>query len=192
MHAIVQGVCLMCVVAIVATTAGAANADTVVTFPVGEMAADSVVTFTVSSGPLSIAVPESKALGSTGRPGTITSTLGTVTVTDARALLAPTWAATVSSTDFTTGGGSALETIANTEVNYWSGPATASSGAETDFVAWQPTSADQVALSTSPTVFSLSTGLGNNSAGWDPTLVVGIPADAIAGDYTGTVTHSVA
>jgi hypothetical protein len=30
------------------------------------------------------------------------------------------------------------------------------------------------------------------SATWNPTLIVDIPAGAVAGTYTGTITHSVA
>jgi len=33
---------------------------------------------------------------------------------------------------------------------------------------------------------------GNNAASYTPTLTVVLPADALAGDYTGTVTTSVA
>jgi hypothetical protein len=39
---------------------------------------------------------------------------------------------------------------------------------------------------------SLTAGVGNNSAAWNPTLVVTAPAAAVTGLYTGTVTHSVA
>jgi hypothetical protein len=100
---------------------------------------------------------------------------GSLTVTDARALLAPTWAAIVSATDFTTGGATAAETIANTDVNYWSGLATATSGAATTFVPGQPASTDQVALSTSPTAFALTAGIGDDEVSWNPTVVVLVP-----------------
>jgi hypothetical protein len=34
--------------------------------------------------------------------------------------------------------------------------------------------------------------VGNNTTTWNPTLIVTIPSTAVAGTYTGTVTHSVA
>ena len=42
------------------------------------------------------------------------------------------------------------------------------------------------------TAMSLTGGAGSNSASWNPTLVVNVPAAAVAGTYSGTVTHSVA
>ncbi len=35
-------------------------------------------------------------------------------------------------------------------------------------------------------------GVGNNSATWDPTIAVAVPATAVGGAYTGTLTQSVA
>ena len=174
---------------LIVAAANPVRADTIVTFPVES---GTILTFTVLSGPLSVTAPASTALGAAAPAASITAVLGTVTVTDARAVLAPTWAAAVSATDFTTGGATAAETIANADVNYWSGPAVVTSGAATTFVPGQPTSADQVPLSTSPTAFSLTAGIGANDASWNPTLVVLVPASALAGVYIGTITHSVA
>jgi hypothetical protein len=183
------------VLAIFLTTASPANATdpgTVVTFPVGPLTADTRATFTVSGGPLSVSVPTSTDLGATGVPGSITAGLGTVTVTDYRSLLAPTWATTVSSTDFTTGTATSLETIASNLVSYWSGVATGSPTTGFTFVAGQRTTQDKVPLDTSPTAFALTaSGVGGNSVAWSPTLVVTVPAEALSGAYTGTVTHSV-
>jgi len=50
-------------------------------------------------------------------------------------------------------------------------------------------------LGTTPpglTAYSGTALVGANTATWNPTLVVNIPAAAVAGTYTGTVTHSVA
>jgi hypothetical protein len=47
-------------------------------------------------------------------------------------------------------------------------------------------------LSVPRTAFTLTLGVGDNSATWNPTLIVSVPASAVAGVYTGTVTHSVA
>jgi len=181
-------ICIAAVAVAVAAAATAAHADTIVTFPV---TSGTDTTFIVPSGPLLITAPVSAALGAAAPSGSVAATLGTVTVTDARALLASSWDATVSSTDFMTGDATAAETIANTDVNYWSGSSTATSGSAT-FVPGQPTSVNQVSLSTSPTAFSLTDGVGDNSVSWDPTIIVLVPASGVAGDYTGTVTHSVA
>jgi hypothetical protein len=181
------GIAIVVLATVVPATA--AYADTIVTFPV---AAGTSTTFVIASGPLSITAPAATALGSTAPSGTVTAAFGDVTVADTRALLAQTWVATASSTDFTTGTATSAETIANTGVTYWSGPATATSGSGAVFIAGQPTSADQVPLSTVPTAFSLTSGIGDNSVTWNPTIAVQVPASGIAGLYTGTVTHSAA
>jgi hypothetical protein len=152
---------------------------------------DTTVTFTVTVGAISITVPTSAGLPS-GTPGsTISGELGSVAVIDNRALLNASWTSTVSSTDYTTGAGTAAETIAKSDVSYWSGPATATSGTGT-FTPGQPTAAQRQPLTTAITAFSMTAGTGNNSATWDPTLVVAVPTSAVGGLYTGTVTHSVA
>jgi hypothetical protein len=155
-------------------------------------AADTTTTFSLAAGALSISAPASSDLGtgSTGS-GTLSAQLGGVTVTDTRGALAGTWTATVSSTDFTTGGGTANETIAKGQVTYWSGTATASSGTAV-FLPGQATALNAQDLSAARTAFSASAIVGNNSASWNPTLTVNVPAAAVAGTYTGTVTHSVA
>lgn len=60
------------------------------------------------------------------------------------------------------------------------------------FTPGQATAANAVTLSSPATAFRLTLGVGNNSATWDPTLIVAVPAAAVAGLCTGTVTHSVA
>lgn len=148
------------------------------------------VTVTVGEGDLEISVPVSANLGS-GDPGTsVSGQLGSVTVTDARAAIDGTWDASVTSSAFTTGGATADETIANSAVFYWSGPATATSGAGT-FVPGQAAAGNAQSLSASRTAFSRTTGVGNSSATWNPTLRIDLPAAAVTGEYTGTVTHTV-
>lgn len=152
---------------------------------------NTTTTFAVNSGALGITVPATANLGS-GNPGTsISAALGGVTVTDNRALLTASWTATATSTSFTTGGGTAPETIANTAVSYWSGAATATSGSGT-FTPGQANAGAAVAMGTSVTAFTLTGGVGDNSASWNPTLVIAVPAAAVGGTYTGTITHSVA
>jgi hypothetical protein len=159
--------------------------------PAPALAADTTATFAVAAGGLGVAVPATADLGSAAPGDSTTAPLGVVTVTDERATLNAAWTATVTSTAFTTGGGAPAETIANSAVSYWSGPATATTGTGTP-TAGQATSAGAVVLSAARTAFTWSAGNGNNSVAWNPTLIVAIPATAVAGTYSGTVTHSVA
>ena len=138
-------------------------------------------------GGLSISVPGSPVSLGSGAPGTqISRKLGSTTVTDQRAVLTATWTASVSATNFTSGG----NTISNSAVLYWSGPATATTGTGT-FVPGQANAAAAQSLNVSRTAFSKTTGAGANSATWNPTIVVNIPALAGSGTYTGTVSQSV-
>ncbi|WP_459648458.1 hypothetical protein [Kitasatospora sp. Ki12] len=149
------------------------------------------MTFTVTVGAISITVPSSAGLPAGVPGGTINGQLGAVTVTDSRALLNASWTSTVSSTDYTTGAGTGAETITKNNVSYWSGPATATTGNGT-FTPGQATFAQKQPLTVAITAFSMTSGNGNNSATWNPTLVVAVPSSAVGGLYAGTVTHSVA
>ncbi|GGO74721.1 hypothetical protein GCM10012289_48060 [Nonomuraea cavernae] len=153
------------------------------------------VTFAVSSGDgLTITVPNGPvSIGGAAPGGLISGPIGTVTVDDTRAALSATWTATVSATSFTTGGGTPAETVPASSVFYWSGPATSISGAPAAaFVPGQPNAASRQSLNNPRTAFSKVSGSGNNSASWAPTIEVDVPAQAVAGTYTGTVNHSVA
>jgi hypothetical protein len=77
----------------------------------------------------------------------------------------------VSATTFTTGGGTSAETIAKSQVSYWSGPVTASSGLGVR-IPGQATALNAVSLATPKTAFALQA--------------------VVLGTYTGTVAHSVA
>jgi hypothetical protein len=153
---------------------------------------DTTTTLTINAtGALAITVPDTADLGS-GTPGNdMSGQLGGVTVTDGRSLLAPTWTATAVSTSFTTGGATPAETIPASDVSYWSGAATATTGDGT-FTPGQATAGDAVVIATAQTAFSEDGGAGDNSATWNPTIVVAVPSSAVGGIYTGTVTHSVA
>lgn len=143
------------------------------------------VTFTVTSGALTLTAPISANLGS-GAPGTVISNvLGTVTVTDNRALLAASWVVTASSTSFTTGGGTGNEIIPATDATYSPGSVTT-----TGTITATPTN---TTLSSTPqTVVTGSAGVGDNTASWNPAIAVSVPAAAVSGGYTGTLTESVA
>ncbi|WP_354637095.1 hypothetical protein [Kitasatospora camelliae] len=157
----------------------------------GAAPGDTTVTFSVSGGSLAITVPTSAGLGSALPGNSVSSQLGNVTVTDTRALLSAAWTASVTSTSFTTGGATAPETIPASAASYWSGTASATTGTGT-FTPGQATAGQAQALTTSRTAYTLTSGTGNNTATWNPTLIVAIPGGAVNGAYTGTVTHSVA
>jgi hypothetical protein len=151
---------------------------------------DSTVTFTVVSGGLSISAPASADLGNVSVGGeSVSAQLGSVTVNDLRGVLAGSWTATVSSTDFTTGGGTSGETVNKSNISYWSGPAQWTTGVGT-FIPGQPTAGDAVTLDETHTAFSAINVSGANSAGWNPAVVVNLPMSAVAGVYAGTITHS--
>jgi hypothetical protein len=150
-----------------------------------------LATPSVAGAALAITVPASVNLGAapTGS-ATLSGQLGTVTVT-ASGLVVPSFTATVSSSNFTTGDRTAAETVPKSAISYWSGPATASTGAQAA-VPGQLTVLEARALSIPRTAFT-STGLVLSfSTSWNPSIVVKIPAAAVAGSYTGTITHSVA
>jgi hypothetical protein len=145
---------------------------------------DTTVTFTVTSGELSMSAPTSASLGS-GAPGTtISGALGAVTVTDDRALLSAAWTVTAASSDWTTGGGTPAETIPAADVGYDPGSIT-TTGTIT-------ATGTPITLSgTAAPVVTGTAGVGDNTASWDPTLSVAVPASAVGGIYTGTLTQSV-
>jgi len=140
---------------------------------------------------LSITVPATRSYGAGFRGLTIGGQLGTVTVRDFRSINPNVWVATVSSSSYTTGGATAPETIGNDRISYWSGTATSVTGGGT-LVPGQPTSGAAVVLSVPRTAFSKTSGSGNNTVSWNPTVSIAIPTGAVAGPYTGTITHSVA
>jgi hypothetical protein len=147
--------------------------------------ADTTVTFTVSAGSLDITAPPTVDLGAVAAGTTVTGQIGPVVVTDTRGAVTADWEATVATTTFVNG----TDTIPQADVSYWSGPTTASTPA-TGFTPGQPTAGDAVVLTGTVTAFSHA-GTGGNTATWDPTLAVDVPLTALAGVYTGTVTHSV-
>lgn len=146
---------------------------------------DTTVTFAVTTGALSLSAPVSVSIGS-GAPGTtITGALGAVVVTDDRALLTATWTTVASSTDWTTGGGTPAETIPASDAGYDPGSITT-----TGIITATGT---PITLSGNPaTVVTGTAGVGNNTATWNPAIAVAVPASAVGGTYTGTLTQSVA
>ncbi|MGW1530867.1 hypothetical protein [Streptomyces aureus] len=140
------------------------------------------VTYTVTSGALTMSAPVSAALGS-GAPGTtISAPIGPVTVTDNRALLSASWSVTAAETDFTSGGPT---TIPATDATYTVGTVT-TTGTIT------ATGTDVTLSNSAQVVVTGSAGVGDNTATWNPTIAVSVPAAAVGGAYTGTLTQSVA
>jgi hypothetical protein len=153
---------------------------------------DTLVTFTVTNGELTIDAPLGVTLtpdteaGDSGLPGTsVAGTMGTTTVTDNRAALLTPWIASVSSTDFLTGTGTGDETIPAGAAGYDPGPITVVSGNVT------ASGTAVTALSGDPQQVVTDAGSGDNVATWDATISLLIPATAVVGTYTGTLTSSV-
>jgi hypothetical protein len=137
-----------------------------------------------AAGTLSISAPTgSVSLGSqaaSNNSSTISGLLGVVTVSDQRG--GPqTWTASVISTAFTPAAGPA-DPASN--VSYAAGAITASG----PVVATAVAAPNLTGVST--VVTGVSTGL--SSASWNPTISVFVPANFAPGDYTATITHSVA
>jgi hypothetical protein len=173
------------------TTAGTASFTIKIT-DAGTQTATKAASITITAGLLAITVPATAALPAASPGGGTTSAqLGTTTVTDNRGIATAAWTATVTTTTFTTGGGTPAETIPLTGITYWAGPATATTGTGT-FTPGQANAAAAVNLTTPRTAFTLTSGSPLNSASWNPTLKITIPADKVAGTYTATITHSVA
>jgi len=168
-------------------TVGALAASTLVAGPA--QAGDTTTTFTLTGSGLGVSVPATADLSSSTNIGvtSLSSQLGDITVTDNRGSLLTSWTATVSSTDFKIGAGGTHLEIAKANVSYASGAATASTGLGVDVPTLVP-----VTLDTSRTAFSHTGVVGTQSSTWNPTVSVTVPADATAGTYSGTITHSVA
>ena len=145
---------------------------------------DTTVTFTVTSGDLTMTAPTAVDLKS-GAPGTtITGALGAVTVTDDRALLSASWTTDASASDWTTGAATPAETISAADVGYDPGSIT-TTGTIT-------ATGTPISLSgTATPVVTGTDGVGDNTASWDPSIAVAVPASAVGGVYTGTLTQSV-
>jgi hypothetical protein len=137
-------------------------------------------TFSLTGGDLTLSVGANAALtneASDVAASTITGTLGAVSVTDARGGTAG-WVASAASTTFTGAGLSVSDDVAYTNGTV----ATTGTSSVAGVTAASITSSAPVATATGVS--------GNNTATWDPTLDVSMPAGALVGAYTGTVTTS--
>jgi hypothetical protein len=154
--------------------------------------APTTVTFSVTTGLLTLTVPAITAALTDVAPGaTSTGALGAVTVTDDRALLTAAWTVTASTSTFTTGLGSPAETIPVSDVGYAVGSITTTGTITATGIDLPAGTAVGDFSGTAQPVVAGTAGSGNNTATWDPTISVAVPASAVGGDYTGTLTHSV-
>lgn len=143
------------------------------------------VTLQIGGGALSITVPtNSVALGTVTESTaaqTVSANLGAVTVTDSRGGTAG-WAATASAVDFL--GPQSISVNGPGSSSY-----TASAAATTGVVDVAASNLD--GLYPGGIVQTGTNVAGANTATWNPTIAVVIPASALAGTYSSTVTHSV-
>jgi hypothetical protein len=162
--------------------AAAGAATLVLGLAVPASADDTATTFTLTGGEITLSVSSSATLANEASSVTanvITGTLGQVVVTDSRGGTSD-WVVTASSTTFTGAGLSVSDDVA-----YSNGTVTTSGTSSVS-----PVSAASIA---SVDDVADATGIsGNNTASWNPTLDVSMPAGALAGDYAGTVTTSLA
>jgi hypothetical protein len=141
--------------------------------------------------------PVSVDLGTNAPGTTISGSLGgltpgpSVVVTDDRAALDAAWIATASATSWTTGVASLPLTIPVSDVGYAVGSIT-TTGTITATGTDLPAGTAVGDLSGDPqAVVTGTSGVGDNSASWNPIVSVAIPPSAVAGAYTGTLTQSV-
>jgi hypothetical protein len=141
---------------------------------------DTVATFTLNGGSLDLTVEGDAAL-SDGAAGaaSVTGSLGALGISDNRGISLG-WVVSAASSTFVDGAGSV-----STGVSYDSGFATASTGMVT------PTTEGLTSITEVAPVAAGTLASGNNTASFTPTLTVALPASALAGDYSGTVTTSV-
>jgi len=177
---------ILALTSITVTTGAAINGRALAINGAVTLDTNTVTATVAATGVLSITAPASAGLGSTAPGGTVSSHLGTVQVTDNRGSLAAGWTATVSSTDFTTGAGTAAQTIPVADAQYVISGFTATTGSATF------TAAPVTQMSTAAQAVVTTTNVaGSNSASWNPVIQVAVPGAAVAGAYSATITHSV-
>ena len=151
------------------------------------LASNIVTTQAATGGTLAITVPAGPVdLGTFAHAAsvhTISGSLGPVNVDDTRGASAVTgWVVSVSATDFTSPSG---PSIAASSIGYSAGSITQIRGTAT----YTDSSPGDLSVA-SPAVSATASG-DNASATWNPTIFVIVPAGAVAGVYTSSITHSV-
>ncbi|MET8438893.1 hypothetical protein ABZV61_40745 [Streptomyces sp900116325] len=154
-----------------------ASADQSGTTPVTLSITTGTIDITVPTGPVSLGT-----VAASSSPQTVSAQLGNVTVADNRGGTTG-WVVTANGVDFT--GPQSISVSAPGSSSYNTPPATVTGNAivtASNLDPLYPPGPVQTATSVS----------GINSAVWNPTISVTVPADALAGTYSSTITHSVA
>ena len=145
-------------------------------------AAETEAPFSLTGGEMSISAPPTAALvNGVAGDASVTGSLGETTVTDDRGSDLG-WVASRASTVFSGPGADILASA----VTYTPGAVT---GTTTGVVT--PVAGATGVMTTPQTAFSGTLAVGNNEASWTPTISVALPANALVGEFTGTITHSV-
>lgn len=142
-------------------------------------AEDTTVTVEVTGGALSITVPAALALTSVAASTsaeTVSSALGAVSVSDLRGTAAG-WSVTAASADV-------LGSELGGAISYTTTDATFTGAVAI-------VAADVPVLSTTAAPVQTATATGANTGTWNPTIELTVPAGALAGSYSATITHSV-
>lgn len=171
---------------LVSTAAGALALTVTVPASASASASATTASITVTGGSLTITAPtDAGGLGgqvSAATGGTLGGRLGQVQVVDARSAPAgSSWVASVVSTDFVPTSGPVIPAAA---VSYTAGTITKVGTAS--YLANDPT--DLTAVTAAVTATEIT---GDNTATWNPTVSVTVPAGVAAGVYNATITHSV-
>lgn len=151
-----------------------------------EDTATSEATLAITGGALEITVHDGSGnlgkITSSVSGGVLTGRLGQVVVTDRRGAPAGSgWVASVVSTAFKTSDG---PSIPASRIRYTAGNIDKTGTAT--HTANNPKNLKRAAAAVTATDV-----MGNNTATWTPTVTVDIPANAVAGTYAATITHSV-
>ncbi len=154
------------------------------------LASNTILTATATGGTLSITVPAGQVdLGTFAfapAEHTVSGVLGTVEVDDTRGGSEDTgWVVNVSATAFTPPSGPPIDA---SSVGYSAGPITQIRGAWT----FTDTAPSDLSVATPALWANGSSGANAAAAAWRPTLLVLVPAGAVAGVYSASITHSVA
>lgn len=169
---------------------GTAAASILAVAAAGPASADTTnATFELTAGSLSIDAPATASLGrvaSSTTASTLTGQLGTTTVTDTRGSLTAAYQVLLTSGNFTTGTAGATETILGSTVTSMSGAVT-----HTNTTATKVATETTVPVGPTVPIMGLSAYSGNDSATYNPTVVIPVPVTNVAGTYTGVVTQTV-
>ena len=147
------------------------------------------VTFALTAGAIAIDAPATANLGAVGASTAatvVTGQLGSTVVTDTRGSLLGAYQVTLSSGDFTTGSAGVNETVLGATVTGMSGPVTHTNGTLTKVA-----TETLVPVASGLPILGLSAYSGNDTATFNPTVSITVPATNAAGVYTGVITQTV-